>query len=42
LVFASGEITVVQMCKAGVWLNVTGIALVMLHMYLVVLPLLGI
>jgi len=42
LVFASGEITISQMCKAGVWLNIVGIALVMLHMYLVVLPVLGI
>ena len=42
LVFASGEITISQMCKAGVWLNIIGIALVMLHMYLVVLPVLGI
>ena len=42
LVFASGEITISQMCKAGVWLNIVGIALVMLHMYFVVLPVLGI
>ncbi len=42
LVFASGEITVFNMCKAGIWLNILGIALVMLHMYLVVLSLLGI
>jgi sodium-dependent dicarboxylate transporter 2/3/5 len=42
LVFASGEITISQMCKAGVCLNIVGIALVMLHMYLVVLPVLGI
>ncbi|KPK38075.1 MAG: hypothetical protein AMJ65_13365, partial [Phycisphaerae bacterium SG8_4] len=42
LVFASGEITISQMCKAGIWLNILGIALVMLHMYLVVLPVLGI
>ncbi len=42
LVFASGEITVFHMCKAGIWLNILGIALVTLHMYLVVLSLLGI
>ena len=42
LVFASGEITISHMCKAGVWLNIVGIALVMLHMYFVVLPVLGI
>ena len=42
LVFASGEITISQMCKAGVWLNTLGIALVMLHMHFVVRPILGI
>jgi sodium-dependent dicarboxylate transporter 2/3/5 len=42
LVFASGEITISHMCKAGFWLNIVGIALVMLHMYFVVLPVLGI
>ena len=42
LVFASGEMTISQMCKAGIWLNVTGVTLVMLHMYFVVLPVLGI
>lgn len=42
LVFASGEMTIPQMCKAGIWLNITGITLVMLHMHLVVLPVLGI
>jgi len=42
LVFASGEISISHMCKAGVWLNIVGIALVMLHMYFIVLPVLGI
>lgn len=42
LVFASGEITMSHMCKVGFWLNIVGIALVMLHMYFVVLPVLGI
>ncbi len=42
LVFASGEINISHMCKAGVWLNIVGITLVMLHMYFVVLPVLGI
>ncbi|MHC4369214.1 MAG: SLC13 family permease, partial [Planctomycetota bacterium] len=41
LVFASGEVTISHMCKAGFWLNIVGIALVMLHMYFVVLPVLG-
>jgi sodium-dependent dicarboxylate transporter 2/3/5 len=42
LIFASGEITILRMCKAGVWMNFVGITLVMLHMYFVVLPVLGI
>ncbi len=37
VVFASGEITIPQMCKAGLWLNLIGIALVMLLMYGVVI-----
>jgi len=42
LIFASGEITILRMCKAGVWMNIVGVVLVMLNMYLVVLPVLGI
>ncbi len=41
IVFASGEVTIPQMCKAGLWLNIVGIALVMLLMYLVIIPVLG-
>jgi len=41
IVFASGEVTIPQMCKAGLWLNILGIALVLLLMYLVVIPVLG-
>ena len=41
LVFASGETKIAHMCKAGIWLNIVGITLVMLHMYLVVMPMLG-
>ncbi len=33
IVFASGEITIPQMCKAGLWLNLIGIALLMGLMY---------
>lgn len=40
LVFASGEISISHMCKAGIWLNIVGIILVMLHMYLIVTPML--
>lgn len=42
IVFASGEITIPQMCKAGFWLNLVGIGLVILLMYAVVIPLMGI
>lgn len=42
LIFASGEITILRMCKAGVWMNIVGVVLVMLNMYLVILPMLGI
>ncbi len=41
IVFASGEITIAQMCKAGLWLNIVGIALVFLLTYLVIIPVLG-
>jgi sodium-dependent dicarboxylate transporter 2/3/5 len=41
IVFASGEVTIPQMCKAGLWLNILGIALVLLLMYLVIIPVLG-
>ncbi|MBU0719572.1 MAG: DASS family sodium-coupled anion symporter [Planctomycetes bacterium] len=33
IVFGSGELTIPQMCKAGLWLNLIGIALIMLLMY---------
>ena len=42
IIFGSGEITIPQMCKAGLWLNFLGIALVMLLMYTVVIRVLGI
>jgi len=42
IVFGSGEVTIPQMCKAGLWLNLVGITLVMLLAYLVVVPVLGI
>lgn len=34
VVFASGELTIAQMCKAGLWMNLIGIALVMATVYL--------
>ncbi len=42
IVFGSGEITIPQMCKAGLWLNLIGIALIMLLMYTVIIHVLGI
>jgi len=38
IVFGSGFVTIPQMCKAGVWLNLIGIVLVTLLTYAVVLP----
>ncbi len=42
IVFSSGEITIPQMCKAGLWLNFIGIALVMALMYAVAFNVLGV
>jgi hypothetical protein len=42
IVFASGETTIPQVCKAGLWLNLIGIALIMLLMYTVIIHVLGI
>ena len=42
IVFGSGELTIPQMCKAGFWLNLIGIALVMLLMYTLIIHVLGI
>ncbi|HVR28049.1 MAG TPA: DASS family sodium-coupled anion symporter, partial [Thermoanaerobaculia bacterium] len=41
IVFGSGYVTIPQMCKAGLWLNLAGIVLITVVMYLVVIPLLG-
>ena len=38
IVFGSGEITIAQMCKAGLWLNLVGLGLVMLVVYAVAVP----
>jgi len=37
VVFASGELTIPQMCKAGLWLNLIGIALIMALTYTIVI-----
>jgi len=41
IVFGSGEITIGQMCKAGLWLNLIGLGLVMFVVYVVAIPVLG-
>ena len=42
IVFSSGRISIPQMCKAGFVLNITGIVIISLLMYLVALPLMGV
>ncbi len=42
IVFSSGRISIPQMCKAGLILNLLGIVLISLLMYLIALPLLGV
>ena len=42
IVFGSGEITIAQMCRAGLWLNVIGLVLLVAVVYLVAVPVLGI
>ena len=41
IVFGSGHITIGQMVKAGVWLNLIGVVLIMTLMYVIVAPVLG-
>lgn len=41
IVFGSGYLTIPQMCKAGLWLNLIGIALITVVMYAIIIPLLG-
>lgn len=42
IVFGTGYVTVPQMCKAGMWLNLLGIVLITLLTYAVAIPLMGI
>jgi sodium-dependent dicarboxylate transporter 2/3/5 len=42
IVFGSGLITLPQMCRAGLWLNLIGIVLITLLTMLVVKPILGV
>ncbi len=41
LIFGTGWVTIPQMCKAGLWLNLIGIALITALTYFVALPILG-
>ncbi|MCA9290240.1 MAG: DASS family sodium-coupled anion symporter [Phycisphaerales bacterium] len=41
IVFASGRLTIPQMCRAGLWLNLIAIVLVTVAAYAVVVPVLG-
>ncbi len=42
VVFGSGRVSVVQMARAGLWLNLVAVALITLLVYAVVLPALGV
>jgi sodium-dependent dicarboxylate transporter 2/3/5 len=42
MVFATGHVTIPQMCKAGFWLNIVGIVLVTLLAMLLLGPALGV
>lgn len=41
IVFAAGYVTIPQMCKAGVWLNILGIVLITLLAFVIIKPMLG-
>ncbi len=41
VVFGSGKVTVAQMARAGIWLNLVGIVVVTVLTYAVIVPLLG-
>jgi sodium-dependent dicarboxylate transporter 2/3/5 len=40
MVFATGHVTIPQMCRAGLWLNLIGIVLITAITYLIVMPVL--
>ncbi|MFQ5877710.1 MAG: SLC13 family permease [Acidobacteriota bacterium] len=42
IVFGSGHVTIPQMCRAGLWLNLIGIVLITALTYAVAMPLLGV
>jgi len=41
IVFGSGHITIPDMCKAGLWLNIIGVVLITAFTYLVIKPVVG-
>ena len=41
IVFASGYISIPEMCKAGFWLNIIGTGIITLYTYVVIKPVLG-
>ncbi len=42
IVFGSGKVTIPEMCRAGIWLNLVGIVLITALAYLVIIPILGV
>jgi sodium-dependent dicarboxylate transporter 2/3/5 len=41
IVFASGHISIPEMCKAGLWLNIIGTGLITVYTYVVIKPVVG-
>tara|TARA_R110002049_G_scaffold2743_3_gene21055 strand:+ start:105613 stop:107118 length:1506 start_codon:yes stop_codon:yes gene_type:complete len=41
IVFGSGHITIPEMCKAGLWLNIAGVILITIFTFFVIKPVLG-
>ena len=42
IVFGSGRLSIPQMARAGLWLNLAGVILITTLTYLVAMPLLGV
>ena len=41
IVFGSGHITIPEMCKAGLWLNIIGVVMITMFTYFVIKPVIG-
>jgi sodium-dependent dicarboxylate transporter 2/3/5 len=41
LVFATGDVTIPDMCRAGLWVNILGVVLIPLLMYALIVPAIG-